>query len=87
MGCETIKLGNGIAMIACSRGGRVPKCHYCSRPSSKLCDFPVPLNEPSPSNPAVPNTKLCSRRLCGQCARSVAADVDHCRIHAREAAR
>lgn len=80
-----IKVGDqeGV-IIACSRGGeRIQKCFYCSRPSSKLCDFVTGHDrfevKGQPSIAVIAMT--CDKHLCGQCARSVGPDRDHCRIH------
>ena len=77
MGCEIIDLGDG-AMFLCSRWGGAttpPKCHYCSRPSSKLCDWPTEV-APVGKYPAT-----CDRPLCGECVVVAGPNQDHCRIH------
>lgn len=72
MGCDTIKLGDGIVVIACSRGRRERKCRYCSRPASKLCDFKMTIDG---------GWKICDAPLCGQCAVSTGPETDECRVH------
>jgi hypothetical protein len=56
-----------IQIFQCG-GGRSAsktKCHYCSRPASGTCAFPV-----------AEESKTCDRGICGQCTIDGA-----CRIH------
>lgn len=71
MPCEITKIKDGM-IITCGRGAR-GKCFYCSRPGTKLCDFPEPESPTSPGG-------TCDRRLCGQCARRD-GELDFCRLH------
>lgn len=77
MGCEVIELGGGKVFM-CSRWGdspRVLNCHYCSRPGTRLCDWPLEV-VPEGKYP-----KTCDRRLCAQCAAAAGPGKDHCRAH------
>lgn len=77
MGCEIVKIGDAVS-FACGRGvGRPRKCAYCSRPSSKLCDFVTSYREEGLAQ--VPSA--CDAPLCGPCAKSVGPGRDHCRAH------
>lgn len=69
--------GKEFAVIACGPRGRTRKCAYCSRPSSKLCDFQVEDKNPTHGL----ETKTCDKPLCGQCARHSEPDTDVCRAH------
>ena len=73
MVCETVKTGDGYAIV-CSRGRRKPPKCACGRPSTKLCDWPTA------------NGKTCDKPLCAGCAVHVGRDRDHCPDHALEAA-
>ncbi len=80
MGCRIITAG-GISIIACGRGSTARSCRYCSRPSSKLCDFVVQRTMLMTHPPQVGEVTTCDEPLCGQCAVSVGPDKDHCRVH------
>ena len=77
MACITERSDTGVTIIMCGRGERPGKCHYCSRPHTKLCDFVTGTEQ---AGIATINT-TCDRRLCGQCARHTEPDRDVCRIH------
>lgn len=89
MACNpfTAKLGDGTPFsgIVCHRGKSAfvqPRCAYCKRPSSKLCDFVVGFKTMLMTHPPKPGEpQTCDKRLCGECARKVGPDKDHCRIH------
>lgn len=73
MGCRIVRGDAGIVVIACGPNAHTArKCHYCSRPHTKLCDFKMAIDG---------GWKLCSLRLCGQCAVSKGQDIDICRTH------
>lgn len=66
------KRPDGAMVFIC--GSRRNTCHYCSRPATKLCDFPT----------AVVNGQTvgrCDRKLCGQCAVRYGETGDQCRLH------
>lgn len=69
MGCSIEKTASGATIIMCGGGKTQRRCHYCTRMSTKLCDFPVG------------DGLTCDRRLCGQCAVSKGPDKDECRLH------
>jgi len=60
--------------FACSRGRRSKPCAYCSRPSSRLCDFPVMKDH------GIKGT--CDCPLCDRCTTGFAREGDLCRAHA-----
>lgn len=60
MPCEPFRLGDGVTGIICSRGQRRTKCVVCkTRPSTKLCDFPLSGKKAG---------QTCDRALCDKCA-------------------
>jgi hypothetical protein len=69
MPCNYYNLGNGISVIACSRGGK--KC-ACGNHYTKLCDYPVKTL-----------SGTCDRPLCSKCSVSVGPNRDYCPAHAR----
>lgn len=83
MACNVFKTDGGVTVIACGPRGRTPKCFYCPRPGTKLCDFVVGSQDAPGTTfkdgKRVPLT--CDRRLCGQCARHTEPDTDVCRVH------
>lgn len=70
MGCEYIKLPDGVEMIVCSRGRRAKRC-ACGRPAELLCDAPKGST----------GKRTCSRPLCAACTTKNGA-VDMCPDHA-----
>jgi len=74
MTCERKDFPGGFAIV-CSRGSHRAPCQIdgCSRPSTKLCDFPLAGRKAG---------KTCDRRLCDQHARAQGQDVDFCPTHA-----
>lgn len=73
MPCRHINLGDGTHAIFCSRGERTKPCHYCGRPSTKLCDYP--LCGPKAG-------KTCDLPMCAACATREPPDKDWCKSHA-----
>lgn len=76
MGCEPIN-GPGFTGIICTRGGRAPRCHYCNKPGTFLCDHPVIRKG---------GRGTCDTRMCSSCKNNgdllqPAPDVDLCRPH------
>jgi hypothetical protein len=47
-------------------------CRYCSRQSTKLCDFPV-VRDGKPGT--------CDTRLCDRCAMPAGKSIDYCKPH------
>lgn len=76
MTCRTTDLGNGVAVIACSRGERKRSpCAICDDlPHEVLCDFPLSGRKAG---------KTCDMKLCRRCASHVAKERDLCPAHAR----
>jgi hypothetical protein len=73
MACETIKLGDGTTAIMCMRGGRArASCRWCSKPSTKLCDYPLR---------AAKAGKTCDALICDQHAYEVGPDRHFCPPH------
>lgn len=72
MTCETVKIGNAVAIV-CSRGRRSRKRCACGRPATKLCD-----------HRDVGRRKTCDEPLCDQHAVRIGANIDFCPLHARE---
>jgi hypothetical protein len=73
MPCIPVDLGNGAFAIVCLRGERTKPCHYCGRPSEKLCDYP--LRGPKAG-------KTCDILMCSRCATHDPPDKDYCKAHA-----
>ena len=71
MPCNFIDLGNGVSIVACSRGSK--RCR-CGRPRSKLCDFPLKGSKLG---------QTCDEPLCDRCAKRVGQNRDYCPAHAR----
>ena len=69
MACSIFFLGGKPIGFACGPRRPQSKCHYCSRPSSNLCDFPAG------------DGKTCDRPICGQCMIHTGPDRDECRVH------
>ena len=58
-----------VTAHVCIRGSREKKCRHCTRPSTRLCDFPVGVG------------KTCDIPICDACATPVGPDRDYCLIH------
>ena len=57
-------------MIICSRGQRKPpKCKWRTKPSTKLCDFPLSKD------------KTCDAPVCDEHAKKQGSDLDTCPNH------
>lgn len=75
MTCRTLVQGNGVTVIACTRGRERRLCSVCkSRAMSKLCDFPLRGERAGAT---------CDRDLCDRCAVHVGPNRDLCPVHAR----
>lgn len=76
MACEHLrdKDGNWIGVI-CGRGPRAPKCKFCSKTSTKLCDFPIHGSKKG---------KTCDAPICDGHATSVGEDCDFCPHHCKQ---
>jgi hypothetical protein len=62
------KIRNG--MIICSRGHwRPPKCQWCDKPSTKLCDYPIEKG------------RTCDAPMCEEHAKRQGPNVDTCPNH------
>lgn len=68
MPCIPISFPGGTA-IACTRGKRGKKCHYCKRASERQCDGKIGEG------------KTCDRHLCSLHAHPVAKEKDLCPHH------
>ena len=63
-------------MIICSRSRRTnPKCKWCNRPSTKLCDYWV-------SSDGRPG-RTCDAPMCDEHAVRVGPEKDHCPEHVK----
>jgi hypothetical protein len=71
MPCERYVSPDGsLSMIICSRGPKkTVLCHYCGKPSTSLCDYPIG------------NGKTCDRPMCNTCRNKIGPDLDVCRDH------
>lgn len=71
MPCERYVSPDGQTVaIICSRGRRAAKpCHYCGKPSTSLCDYPIR------------DGKTCDKPMCNYCKTNVGPDLDVCREH------
>jgi hypothetical protein len=73
--CNTVKVETSagpVTAIICTRGRRRQNCKFCSRYSTKLCDFPL----------AGPKAgKTCDAPMCDRCAVHVGPDKDFCPPH------
>ena len=70
MPCEIIKTPGGGTIIACRRGERRRRCHYCSNPAPYLCDFFGPITK-----------KTCDRPICEDHRDRISSSVDWCKLH------
>ena len=73
--CERVILENGDVGFIRRSGSRPPKCAFCPKVSTKLCDFVVS----SPQQ--VTHKKTCSLPMCDDHAQSVGPDRDYCPKH------
>jgi hypothetical protein len=73
MTCRIVNHGGGLVSIVCMRGDQTKPCHYCGRPSEKLCDYP--LRGPKAG-------KTCDILMCSRCATHDPPDKDYCKAHA-----
>jgi hypothetical protein len=64
--------------IVCGRGARPPKCRFCDRQSTKLCDFVTSHQQ------QVTHKKTCDAPMCDVHAKSVGPNLDYCPDHAKE---
>ena len=60
--------------IICSRGSRAPKCEWCHRTSTKLCDYPVAGEKTGTT---------CDAPMCDRHATNVGPNRDYCPPHQR----
>jgi len=68
MPCDITKDESGqVTRIVCSRRS-TPKCKFCGKPSSKLCDYPV-------------GTGTCDAQICRACTTHIEPDTDYCPNH------
>ena len=57
-------------MIICSRGARrAPKCSFCEKVSTKLCDYPIEKG------------RTCDSPICDEHAKHHSPNVDTCPRH------
>ena len=75
MPCTTIKFPDGTVAIVRHARVRQPKCQFCPRESSKMCDAVVGKTLGGESI-------TCDARCCTDCARQVGSDKDFCPKHA-----
>lgn len=70
MPCEIRKTKDGqFAAVICSRGSRVPKCKFCEKQSTKLCDFPLSKD------------RTCDAPMCNEHAKKQGPNLDTCPDH------
>lgn len=69
MGCEVVRTPLGAGFV-CSRGRRPKTCRWCSRPSTKLCDWKAPAA-----------ARTCDAPICDDHAKVVGPNRDHCPDH------
>ena len=69
MRCEAVKLKGGTAFVCGS--ARKPHCQFCSRPATKLCDYPL--------GPG----RTCDAKICAGHALHFHPDADICPNHQR----
>jgi hypothetical protein len=75
MACEHITDKHGTTFICCGSRRRPPKCKFCSKPSTKLCDFPIHGSKKG---------KTCDAPICDDHATSVGEDRDFCPPHSKQ---
>ncbi len=71
MPCDFHRSEDGsLIYVICSRGARqTPPCHYCGKPSTTLCDYPMG------------NGKTCDKAMCNNCKTHIGRDLDVCKDH------
>lgn len=71
MPCRTLVDGNGKPVgFVCSRGRKhSPKCRWCEKPSTKLCDYPVTAHQ------------TCDAPICDEHAKRQGSNLDTCPDH------
>jgi hypothetical protein len=70
MPCKFTYDENGkLISIACGPRVKPKVCHYCKRPSDKLCDFK--LN----------SGRTCDLPICANCSTHPEHDTDYCKAH------
>ena len=81
MACRIMQLPEGRSAIICGGRGSLPKCSYCSRRGTQLCDFPTGNEEPGMDG-------TCSKPVCEKCTRKGATlgedgkpKYDFCKEH------
>ena len=78
--CMHVKVGNDV-MIVCGSGKkptRPPKCAFCDRQSTRLCDFVV-----SPPQ-QITHKRTCDAPMCDEHAARVGKIRDLCPRHAKQ---
>lgn len=71
MACEIRKSKDGqFIAVVCSRGvKRVPKCRWCDKQSTKLCDYPIS------------KMRTCDAPVCDDHAKHQGQNLDTCPEH------
>jgi hypothetical protein len=69
MPCRPLMQGDKQVGFICGRGLKPPKCKWCEKPSTKLCDYPVTQD------------RTCDAPMCNEHAKSQAANIDTCPSH------
>jgi hypothetical protein len=78
MPCSRVTFPDGSVAIVKHAKTRAPRCRFCSKGSSKLCDFEV-----AKTLAGVPIT--CDAPICGACARPAPnPNQDFCPKHSRK---
>jgi len=77
MPCEWIKFPDGTVAIVKHAKRRQQKCRWCSKQSTKLCDFSIS----SPQQ--VTHRKTCDAPMCDEHAKPVGPNIDYCPEHAK----
>lgn len=76
--CDYVDLPGGGKAIVRFSGKRPPKCGWCARTSSKLCDAIVSPPE------QVTHKRTCDAPICDQCTTSAGRNRDLCPMHAKQ---
>ena len=70
MTCDIRKTADGqFAAVICSKGNRAPKCRWCAKTSTKLCDYPLSRSH------------TCDAPMCDDHAKHQGPNVDTCPDH------